>query len=59
MYTVRFARETDIPAIMRLLLQVNMVHRRGRPDLFKGPTTKYSEEELKEILGNEKTPVFF
>ena len=55
---VRRAAERDIPALMRLLVQVNMVHHNGRPDLFKGPTTKYTEEELRAILANDETPVF-
>ena len=58
MNTVRRAEGRDIPAIMRLLVQVNMVHHNGRPDLFKGPTTKYTEAELEQILQNEDTPVF-
>ena len=58
MNTVRRAEARDIPAIMRLLVQVNMVHHNGRPDLFKGPTTKYTEEELREILADDDTPVF-
>ena len=58
MYTVRRAREKDIPALMRLLLQVDLVHHKGRPDLFRGPATKYSEAELREILTDERTPVF-
>ena len=44
--------------ILRLLVQVNMVHHNGRPDLFKGPATKYTREELAAILKDEKTPVF-
>ena len=52
MNTVRRATERDIPAILRLLIQVNMVHHRGRPDLFKGPTTKYTEADLKRILAD-------
>ena len=55
---VRRADARDIPAIMDLLVQVNMVHHNGRPDLFKGPTTKYTAEELKGILSNDETPVF-
>ena len=56
---VRSAVERDIPAIMELLLQVNMVHHEGRPDLFKGPVTKYGEDELRAILADrENTPVF-
>ena len=52
------ATDRDIPRLMELLTQVNMVHHRGRPDLFKGPTTKYSAAELEEILRNDETPVF-
>ena len=55
---VRRATERDIPAVMDLLVQVNMVHHNGRPDLFKGPTTKYGEAELKAILSSDETPVF-
>ena len=58
MNTVRRAVEADIPAILRLLVQVDMVHHNGRPDIFKGPATKYNEEQLKDILADEKTPVF-
>ena len=56
-YTVRFAKKEDIPALMSLLRQVNKVHHDGRPDLFE-LTTKYTEEELAEILNQEQTPVF-
>ena len=58
MNSVRRAEARDIPAILDLLVQVDMVHHRGRPDLFKGPTTKYSAEELKAIFSNGETPVF-
>ena len=55
--TVRRAKESDVPAIMELLKQVNRVHYDGRPDLFK-LATKYSEQELLTILNNDQTPVF-
>lgn len=55
---VRRAEPRDIPAILNLLVQVDMVHHKGRPDLFKGPATKYTAEELKKILASEETPVF-
>ena len=58
MKQVRHAETRDIPAILDLLVQVDLVHHNGRPDLFKGPATKYSADELKEILANEETPVF-
>lgn len=55
---IRRAESRDIPDLMKLLVQVDMVHHNGRPDLFKGPATKYSEEQLAEIIRNDKTPVF-
>jgi ribosomal protein S18 acetylase RimI-like enzyme len=58
MNSIRRAEARDIPGILKLLVQVNMVHHNGRPDLFKGPTTKYTEEELEQILRNDETPVF-
>lgn len=55
---IRRAEEKDIPAVMNLLVQVNMVHHNGRPDLFKGPATKYTRQELLNIFAEERTPVF-
>jgi hypothetical protein len=55
MNTVRFAQEKDIPAILKLLVQVDMVHHRGRPDIFKGPATKYNEEELKNVANENES----
>ena len=55
---IRRAEIRDIPDILALLVQVDMVHHNGRPDLFKGPATKYSAEELTEILADDRTPVF-
>ena len=56
--TVRKATEKDIPKLLDLLVQVDMVHHNGRPDIFKGPATKYDEEELRAVIHNEETPVF-
>ena len=55
---VRRADLKDIPRILELLVQVDMVHHVGRPDLFKGPATKYNENELKSIIADPMTPVF-
>ena len=55
---VRRAQAGDIPRILELLVQVDMVHHNGRPDLFKGPATKYDAVELAGILKDEKAPVF-
>ena len=56
--SIRRAQTQDIPDILRLLVQVNMVHHKARPDLFKGPATKYSAAELEEILRDDEKPVF-
>lgn len=53
---IRNAVEKDIPKIEDLLLQVCLVHHEGRPDIFK-VGRKYSEDELKEMLKDEKSPV--
>ena len=50
MFVIRRAESRDTEAVLRLLVQVNMVHHLGRPDLFKGPATKYSAEELAEMV---------
>lgn len=58
MNIIRRAEEKDIEGVLKLLIQVDMVHHNGRPDLFKGPTTKYSKEQLKEIIKDDRRPVF-
>ncbi len=55
---IRTAQERDIPRLLSLLTQVDMVHHRGRPDLFKGPATKYTDQELRELLQDETRPIF-
>ena len=55
---IRRAKESDIPALGALLAQVLEVHRKGRPDIFKPGSRKYTDEELKAILADEGKPVF-
>lgn len=57
-FILRRAEEKDISEIRRLLVEVNMVHHNIRPDLFKGPATKYSEEELKGMVHDDDNPIF-
>ena len=54
----RRANKTDIPGIIELLHQVNMVHHVLRPDLFKPNTTKYDEQELEDLLCDDSKPIF-
>ena len=55
---IRKAEKQDIGRMIELLHQVNMVHYRIRPDLFKPHTTKYTEQELEALLQDETRPVF-
>ena len=55
---IRKATEHDIPRIIDLLHQVDMVHCRCRPDIFKPDTTKYNSLQLRQILAEESQLVF-
>ncbi len=55
---IRRAAARDIPDLHRLLRQVLEVHHAGRPDLFRGGVTKYTDEELAALLADEARPVF-
>lgn len=51
------AEEKDIERMHELLTQVNLVHHKGRSDLFKCGR-KYTDEQLREILRDKKRPIF-
>lgn len=53
---IRKAKEKDIEKIGDLLSQVDLVHHKGRPDIFK-IGRKYNESELKELLTDENRPI--
>ncbi len=53
---VRFAMEKDIPKMGDLLCQVDLVHHKGRPDIFK-IGRKYSDDELKVLLQDASRPI--
>ncbi len=55
---IRRAKVTDMKGINHLLEQVLMVHHNGRPDLFKAGAKKYTDEELRVIIQDDKRPVF-
>lgn len=54
---IRRAKEQDMDGINNLLLQVCLVHHKGRPDLFKYGAKKYSDEELKAIIHDDTRPI--
>ncbi|MBR2810884.1 MAG: GNAT family N-acetyltransferase [Solobacterium sp.] len=55
---IRKAEEKDIDAILRILSQVLEVHAALRPDYFISGTTKYTADELREIISDSEKPVF-
>ena len=55
---IRDAKEKDIPRILKLLEQVLQIHAEIRPDIFIPGTTKYTIDELREILKNKEKPIF-
>ena len=58
MSEIRRARECDMKDINRLLVQVNMVHHQGRPDLFRAGKKKYTDEQLRELIHDDSRPIF-
>ena len=55
---IRRAEISDIPEILRLLVQVCNVHQDIRPDIFQRNGVKYTESDLKELLTDECRPVW-
>ena len=55
---IRRAEISDIPNILRLLVQVCNVHQDIRPDIFKLDGVKYTESDLRELLTDESRPVW-
>lgn len=55
---IRRATQKDIPALSELLRQVCNVHVQGRPDLFKQDGTKYTPEQLAQLITDDNRPIF-
>ena len=55
---IRRAVISDIPDILRLLVQVCNVHQAIRPEIFKRDGVKYTESDLCELLQDESRPVW-
>ena len=56
--TIRYANGADLKGVQKLLSQVAEIHHRGRPDIFRAGTRKYTEDELSVIFENPETPVY-
>ena len=55
---LRFAHDSDIPAMIDLLRQVGDVHHRIRPDIFRSGAQKYDEAALADLLRDDTRPIF-
>lgn len=55
---IRRAEISDIPDILRLLIQVCHVHQEIRPDIFKRDGVKYTASDLTALLADESRPVW-
>ena len=55
---IRRAMVDDAEGILALLEQVEAIHQKGRPDLFREHGTKYTITELFEIMVDAERPIF-
>jgi len=55
---IRPANEGDCERLLELLVQIEDLHHKNRPDIFKANAQKYNLEQLHEILNNPDKPVF-
>lgn len=55
---IRRAMEQDMDGINNLLMQVCLVHHKGRPDLFKYGAKKYTDDQLRAIIHDDNRPIF-
>lgn len=55
---IRKAQNKDINKIKELLHEVLEIHANIRPDIFISGTTKYTNQELENIIKNDETPIF-
>ena len=55
---VRRANEKDIPRLLELLQQVLEIHAEIRPDIFISGTTKYTDDELLQMILDDTNPIY-
>lgn len=56
--TIRRAKRKDIERLLVLLQDVLELHAQIRPDIFIPGTTKYTREELSELIMDDTKPVY-
>ena len=55
---IRRAGEKDIPRLIELLQQVLDIHAKIRPDIFISGTTKYTNDELLQMILDDRNPIY-
>lgn len=55
---IRRAKKSDIPRLIMLLQDVLEIHAAIRPDVFISGTTKYTQEELEELIVDDQRPIY-
>lgn len=55
---IRRAKKEDVADIMRLLGQILTVHVKIRPDIFVPGTAKFSQEDVFDMIQDDKTPIY-
>ena len=55
---IRRAGEKDIPRLIELLQQVLDIHAKIRPDIFISGTTKYTDDELLQMILDDTNPIY-
>lgn len=55
---IRKAQTKDIPRLIELLSQVLQIHADIRPDIFIPGTTKYTHDELAQMLKDDNKPIY-
>ena len=55
---IRRAKKSDIPRLIVLLQDVLEIHAAIRPDVFISGTTKYTQEELEELIVDNQRPIY-
>lgn len=55
---IRNAKDSDIPKMLELLSQVLEIHAKIRPDIFISGTTKYTNQNLQEIIRDDQKRIY-
>ncbi|PCR99640.1 GNAT family N-acetyltransferase [Lactococcus fujiensis] len=55
---IRKAEEKDCPVLLTLLSQISRYHYLGRPDIFRADSSKYSLQQVKEMIASINQPIF-